>query len=119
MMVGLAALGLMVESFTYDITTFESLLSGYLAGLTAEYGLGRCYERAKAALALAPDHLQQRLTYVEGTLHNGVGFEPFAGGDHAWLMLEVEEGYAVIDPSVAAFILDGGTPAEMVWELVL
>ena len=107
----------MTESFPYDITAFESLLSGYLAGLTAEYGLGRCYERAKAALALAPDHLQQRLTYVKGTLHNGVGFEPFAGGDHGWLMLEVEDGYAVIDPTVAAFILDGGMPAEMVWEV--
>ena len=50
-------------------------------------------------------------------VHNGVGFEPDVSGDHGWLMLEVEDGYAVIDPTVAAFILDGGMPAEMVWEL--
>lgn len=107
----------MTESFPYDITAFEFLLSGYFAGLTADYGLGRCFERAQAALELAPECLQERLTYVEGTLHNGVGFEPDVSGDHGWLMLEVEDGYAVIDPTVAAFFLDGGMPAEMVWEV--
>lgn len=107
----------MAESFTYNFASFEPLLSGYLAALTTEYGFGRCYDRAKAAQKLAPDHIQSRLHYVEGRLSNGVGFEPFTAGEHGWLMLESDDGYAVIDPTVAAFVLDGGNPIEMTWTL--
>ena len=104
---------------TFDLANWEPLLSGYLAGLTADYGLGRCFERAQAALELAPEHLQERLTYVEGILHNGVGFEPDVSGAHGWLLLEVEDGYSVIDPTVGDYILDGGIPSDLRWELAI
>ena len=104
---------------TFDLANWEPLLSGYLAGLTADYGLGRCFERAQAALELAPEHLQERLTYVEGILHNGVGFEPDVSGEHGWLLLEVEDGYSVIDPTVGDYILDGGIPSDLRWELAI
>ena len=104
---------------TFDLANWEPLLSGYLAGLTADYGFGRCFERAQAALELAPEHLQERLTYVEGILHNGVGFEPDVSGEHGWLLLEVEDGYSVIDPTVGDYILDGGIPSDLRWELAI
>jgi hypothetical protein len=104
---------------TFDLANWEPLLSGYLAGLTADYGFGRCFERAQAALELAPEHLQERLTYVEGILHNGAGFEPDVSGAHGWLMLEVEDGYSVIDPTVGDYILDGGIPSDLRWELAI
>jgi hypothetical protein len=100
-----------------DITDWEPLLSGYLAALTADYGFGRCYERAQAALKLAPEHLQPRLTYVVGTLHNAVGLEPDGSDEHGWLMLDAGDSYSVIDPTIAAYILDGGMPADLQWEL--
>ena len=104
---------------TFDLADWEPLLSGYLAGLTADYGFGRCFERAQAALELAPEHLQERLTYVEGILHNGVGFEPDVSGEHGWLLLEVEDGYSVIDPTIGDYILDGGIPSDLLWELAI
>ena len=104
---------------TFDLADWEPLLSGYLAGLTADYGFGRCFERAQAALELAPEHLQERLTYVEGILHNGVGFEPDVSGAHGWLLLEVEDGYSVIDPTIGDYILDGGIPSDLRWELAI
>ena len=109
----------MSESFHYDIATLDLLLSGYFAGLTADYGLGRCFERAQAALELAPECLQERLTYVEGILHNGVGFEPDVSGAHGWLLLEVEDGYSVIDPTIGDYILGGGIPSDLRWELAI
>ena len=96
----------------FDIKDFEVELSELLAKATQEWGTGRCYERAKAALELCDPALGFR--YVEGLLHADQGMEPDGFGDHAWLM--TPQG-TVVDPSVASVFLSDGFITGLVWEL--
>ncbi len=42
------------KTVTYEMDVFNPVLSQKLADLTQEFGLGRCHERAPAALEAAP-----------------------------------------------------------------
>ena len=99
------------KTVTYEMDVFNPVLSQKLADLTQEFGLGRCHERAPAALEAAPAWMKRYLRVVTGELYSDVGLEPPGHGPHSWLLwveLDADGSFTkieIVDPSLMEFFM--------------